>query len=716
VYVPGGSPGGNVASAREEVSARWVSEPSPAQAGAVYQAQSFLWYANRHRISAGGASPMNANPVRIQFLDADGKVLAYEPQRQSVWQDWLPNELPFVQEGWVRALSKPVVAPTSAVSVRVAVVMHHAFYDTSWGRLTKHPSNRGFVLVDNISLYRVLSEREQRTGHGQPPFDPEEAFWDTAQAGGLPFVATSAAHRPDTLSVESETGYAGGILFAPPNLRSKPLNMRLRNWISDPRKLEIRCEVEDWLGRLILKNTLPITLPPYGSDTASLAYPDDIPLGAYTINYVIHEAGVDQDEGFTRFAVLAKREATPEERGRDDYPFSIWTPFFRGDVSVGQMLDAAGMGKSWYAGKIEIQPLIEIQDPAARRRAVEEQIAKARVAIAEHRRYGITPMGMLHARMSEEERTRLTPILEEVVTQVVTALKNEIRHWRWGNEFVHGKATELDRATNADGGPYLYWGHPGTVRQYWQTYRVAYHAAKTTDPNCWFGPAVAHDESGNVLRLFFQVCRPNELDSFGMNTYVWAHALWRPNLVELKKAGIPDLPLYASEFNGLGTHTEAVNTGPTRLEEERDNVRLQATYWPMVLTSYPNFFHLAHTWLWWNGNDKQNMLHKNRVRPYFVAHAAMTDILGAGRFVECIELPGAVIHVRQRSVRPGLVGVMWSTDKDAKVTLQVGCESVEVADVMGNRRPLATPGGVATIPLTPMPQYLLGAKVIRPAR
>lgn len=617
VYVPGGSPGGNVASAREEVSARWVSEPSPAQAGAVYQAQSFLWYANRHRISAGGASPMNANPVRIQFLDAAGKVLPYEPQRQSVWQDWLPNELPFAQEGWVRALSKPVVAPAGAVSVRVAVVMHHAFYDTSWGRFTKHPSNRGFVLVDNISLYRVLSEREQRTGHGQPPFDPEEAFWDTARAGGLPFVPASAAHRPDTLSVESETGYAGGLLFAPPNPRSKPLNLRLRNCISDPRKLEIRCEVEDWLGRLILKHTLPITLPPYGSGTASLAYPDDIPLGAYTINYVIHEAGVDQDQGFTRFAVLAKRETTPEERGRDDYPFSIWTPFFRGDASMGQMLDAAGMGKSWYAGKIEIQPLIEINDPATRRRAVEQQIAKARVAIAGHRRYGITPMGMLFARMSEEERPKLTPVLEEVVTQVVTALKNEIRHWRWGNEFVHGKATELDRATNADGGLYLYWGHPGTVRQYWETYRVAYHAAKAVAPNCLFGPAVAHDESGNVLRLFFQVCGPDKLDSFGMNTYVYAHALWRPNLVELKKAGIPDLPLYASEFNGLGAHTEAVNTGPTRLEEERDNVSLQATYWPMVLTSYPNFFHLAQTWLWWNGKQQTKHAAQESGAPQF---------------------------------------------------------------------------------------------------
>ena len=71
--------------------------------------------------------------------------------------------------------------------------------------------------------------------------------------------------------------------------------------------------------------------------------------------------------------------------------------------------------------------------------------------------------------------------------------------------------------------------------------------------------------------------------------------------------------------------------------------------------------------------------------------------------------------VRQRSIRFGLVGVMWSTGPEATVKLKVGIESVEVADVMGNRRPLATPGGVATIPLTPMPQYLLGASVVLPA-
>jgi hypothetical protein len=700
VYVPGSSPGDNYAYARQEVSARWVSEPSPAQAGAVYQAMAFLWYANRHFIDRGAV-----NPVRIQFLDAAGKVLPYN----HVWQDWLPNELPFFQEGWVRVLGGPVVAPANAVSVRVAVVMFSAFF----GGPSPGYDNRGFVLVDNIALYRVRSERQRR--EGVRPLDPEEAFWDTAQARGLPFVPTSAAHRPDTLGVESDTGYPGGILFAPANPRSKPLNLRLQNWIGDPRTIEVRCEIEDWLGQPIRKNTVSTTLPPYGSGTAAIAYPDDIPLGAYTIRYVIREAGVDQDQDFTRFAVLAKRETTPEERGRDDYPFSLWAPFFAGskgrpeEALMGQMFDAVGMGKTTYGtGGLDIDRVIGITDPAARRRAVEGQIAQARATIATWRRYGVTPMGYMHAKATKEQH----PILAEVVTQVVTALKDDIRHWRWGNEFVHGEARELDRATNADGSHYLYWGHPGTVRQYWETYVVAYQAAKAADPKCMFGPNVAYDATGTVLRLFFQVRRPNELDMFGINTYVNAESIWPSSVAELRKAGIPDLPLFSSEFHA---RTEAANKGPTRLEAERDAVRRMVTYWAEVLTKYPTFFHLEQERMKWNFHNNQNHLHLNRMRPQLVAYAAMTDILGAGRFVERLELPGAVIHVRERSLRPGLVGVMWSTGPEAVVKLKVGNESLVLADVMGNRRRLATPGGVATIPLTPMPQYLLGASVVRPA-
>jgi hypothetical protein len=718
VYVPGGSPGVNYAFAREEVSARWVSEPSPAQPGGIYQAQAFMWFANRHRQDMG-----YPNPVRIQFLDAAGKVLPYP----HVWADWLPNEKPFEQEGWVRVVSGAVVAPANTVSVRVAAAMNHAFYPISGGVQAKWAHNRGFVLVDNVSLFRVQTQRAPR--EWLPTYDAEEVFHDTAQAGGLPFVPTSIAHRPDTLTIESDTGYGGGIVFAPADPGSKPVNLRLQNWIGDTRDLEIRCEVEDWLGRPILKKTMSATVPPNGTNMARVAYPKDLPLGAYTVSYVIREGGVDQDKGFTRFAVLAERETTPEERARMDYPFSFWDPHLpagtSAEIPMGQMMLAGGMGKSWYAlGDLgnQLERLVRIKDPGDRRREVVLAIDKARQLIAVYQRYGVTPMGALHFKMSEEERPRLTPVLAEVITQVVSGLKSDIRHWKWGNEFVGEWVNELDRATRDDGTYYLLWNHPGTVRQYFQTFLVAYRAAKAADPDCMFGQNCASHVKGDIVRMFLQVAKPDEIDGWGINTYIPYKAIWPATMSELRKAGKQDIPLWASEFTGWEQRFpdagfpsgRGLNSGPDRLRDEQGITRNTVIYVTQVLTDYPTFFNLSYNWLRWNENSRESLIHNRRVRPHFMAYAAMSDILGAGRFVERIEQPGAVIHVRKRSFRSGLVGVMWSTGPEAVVKLNVGSESVEVADVMGNRRRVATPGGVATIPVTPMPQYLLGASVVRP--
>jgi hypothetical protein len=191
--------------------------------------------------------------------------------------------------------------------------------------------------------------------------------------------------------------------------------------------------------------------------------------------------------------------------------------------------------------------------------------------------------------------------------------------------------------------------------------------------------------------------------------------MWKSNLAELEKAGIPDLPLYSSEFR-----PEIPADLRLTLRDEDVEVRLvreSVTGWAAGLHQFPSMFHGAQVWLFLDQDTERNMLDgMNRVLPRLPAFAAMTNILGAGRFVERIDRPGAVIFVRKRSVRPGLVGVMWSTGPQAVVKLEVGSESVEVADVMGNRRRLAAPGGTATIALTPMPQYLLGATVVRPAR
>ena len=720
LYLPGGTPGGNYASAREEVSARWASEPVPAVPGAAYQTYAFLWYANRQDLDRG-----NVNPVRIQFLDQQGRVLPY----RNLWQDWLPNATPFEMEGWVPLAGQPVVAPPTAATIRVVVAMFHAFYGIDGGLLGKRSDDRGSVLVDNVALYRVPTQRPLLNKRGDSVLlRADEAYRDTVQASALPFVPTSQGFRPNTLSAESDTGFPGGVLLLE---RSKEkaakgnLTLRITNRIGDPREVTIAYEIIDWQGNACHAGTVSAKVPPYGGVQAAIERPPSLPYGAYSIRFTLTENGQLIDRGETRFAVIAKKETAAAERGRMDYPFSLWNHMFRTVIGtdmereMGLLMDVAGMGKSWFGGNgpIYVGEFVRMKDPAARQAAVAARIAEARTAIAAWRTYGVTPMGHLecpHLLTPEEY-----PVLAEVVTAFVTALKDDIHQWRYGTESMHGGVKELDlakmptAAVNAQGGAnYLIWNREGTVRQYWAEYFVAYAAAKKVDPACLFGPQCASDIEGNVLRLFFKVGTKEQLDSFGMNTYIGAFSIWPPNVAELTKNGAPSLPLFVSEFDA---QARCRPLGAKVLQEEQDAVRRMVTYWTSVLATFPTFFHLEQ-WGMILGNDDGSLTYLNRVRPQFVAYAAMTENLGAGVFTARHEIPQGLVYVRERSVRKGPVAVMWSTGPEATAELEVGVSGVTISDVMGNRRPVKAHDGVVEIALTPMPQYLLGARCIRPAK
>ena len=181
--------------------------------------------------------------------------------------------------------------------------------------------------------------------------------------------------------------------------------------------------------------------------------------------------------------------------------------------------------------------------------------------------------------------------------------------------------------------------------------------------------------------------------------------------MELKKSGVPDLPIFVSEFDA---QARCKPTGEKHFKEENDAVRRMVQYWAAVLYSFPSFFHLEQ-WGMILGNDDGSLTFQERVRPQFVAYAVMTENLGAGNFTEKLEFPQAVAYVRERSVRTGPVAVMWAGAPEANVELEVGTDTVEICDVWGNRRRIAAENGVVSIDLTPMPLYLLGAKRIKMA-
>ena len=438
VFVPGSKPGQNYASAREEVSARWVSDPVPAIPGTFYQSSAFYWYPTRANLDHAGI----ANPVRIQFLDARGNVIPYK----TLWDDWFRDSRAYTREGWVFIPGKPVQAPPNAVSLRTVVALNHAFYDQEGGSLRKRPAGQSFVLVDNVSVY-ALPE-------GAESVNSDRAYQDAVAAGAVPFVPTSAAHRPNTIDVSVHTELPGGLLMRSPAANSPlSLALQLTNYLGDPRKGTVDYEIVDLSGKLIGKGSSPFSMLSFARTDTPVSLSPDLPFGPYLIRYALQLDGEkDKYAGVARFGITPSRDTSPAERGRMDYPFSLWMHTFANAIGtpdeeiLGRLAEAAGAGKSWFGcgGMIHPDHFMRIKDPAARRAAMQEKIAEAKISIAAWRKYGITPMGGFQptALLDPSEY----PVLAEIITTFVSALKDDIKFWRHGTESIHGGATELDRA------------------------------------------------------------------------------------------------------------------------------------------------------------------------------------------------------------------------------------------------------------------------------
>lgn len=96
-------------------------------------------------------------------------------------------------------------------------------------------------------------------------------------------------------------------------------------------------------------------------------------------------------------------------------------------------------------------------------------------------------------------------------------------------------------------------------------------------------------------------------------------------------------------------------------------------------------------------------------KPSLLAVAAMTRLVGQGRFVRDAAPDPTVARAYVFDVNGKAVVCAYAIEKDMQLTLPVGVERLEQADLMGNRSPLAAPGGRVTLDLTERPIYLIGA-------
>jgi hypothetical protein len=710
VFVPDfGAPHDSRVFAREEVSARFASEPVPAQPGTLYQATAMVWFLKRP-----GSELTSISPVRIQFLDAQGKVLPYH----GVYDDWTADTKPYDLPGWVLLVTRPVIAPGGAVSVRLVVALNHALYGPENHQLRTYPEGREGVLVDNIALYRVptaVTPDMLKHDFQQYTYD---LFADTIKAGAMPYVPTSPAHRPNSLSVESLTDYPGGLLIGtPPTLTAKPLSLHVQNRIGDQRPLEIRYDLVDWQEKTVFSGSVKTTLDPFADTTVPLKRPPALPYGPYTVRYTVLDSGRESDRGESRFAVIRPNSNSYDEKGRMDYPFGTWATnmdvFPRNEQmdqakELGLFLQAMGQGKDNWICEFYLSALMD-PNPATRKAAVDACIVTARRVYSTLIQYGIHPIGLIQP--PNVVPVAQYPVLTEVTTQIVNGCKDLVHFWTYGDEQLSGAPPDLDTEKNPDGSDVLNWGREGSLRQFLTEYVTCYRAAKAADPTCTFGPDSACDPSGNALKFLLQAFPDKPFDWYGSNMFTSTFTLWPPNIAQLKKVGLENLPLFGNNF---GAYAEAPATGAERYQKEAEATRHMTTYWVETLQAFPTLCFIPQ----WGGDfadDQGSLSYLHRARPQYVAYANMTDCLGAGKFTAKYELPGALVFVRERAVRPGLVGVMWSTGAEAVAELQVGVPAVEISDVWGNRRTVPTQAGVLQVALTPMPQYLLGAKTLTPA-
>ena len=436
------------------------------------------------------------------------------------------------------------------------------------------------------------------------------------------------------------------------------------------------------------------------------------------------EGGRETNSGETRFAVVRPSGATDEEKGRIDYPFAMWSSTFVAEVrdgggaatvrEMGELLQLAGVGKQTCCQLFLLNDFFsEGADPQQRLQNLDQNIAQTRKTIAVLRQYGMHPIGWI-CPGQEVVPPAKDPILADTIRRLVTGLKDDIRLWGYGSEHIVG-GIDLDATTGfgPGGERAMSWGRKGSPRQWWREYLVAYDAAKEANPACRFGPFTTCDTSGTIVRDFFRVSPEKKLDCFEMNMYANAFNILPAAYAEFRKAGLPNVPFFANE---MAIHSayfpEAPSEGPGKYEPDRqggdqpdDVLGGDAAGLPATLL--------------WAGECPPDERRARRLRLQTAGATTVYRVrhhdgpAGRRQVHRQIRSPRRTGVCARAGGPPGIVGVMWSTGKEGVAELEVGVRAVEISDVWGNRRTLKAKNGVVAIPLTPMPQYVLGAKTIK---
>lgn len=715
VFVYGGEPSDVDPNSQYEVSARFVSNTRPAQPGEYFQSSSWQWHSD-HRMMDRAL----INPVRLQFLDAEGKVLGgVHCYTNAYWESAVVR----TPSGWVHVVGRVVQAPAGTVALRTVVALAHSYWGTLGGPLNELNCAFGTVLLDNIVVYRTQAKPPLREYPGFPTaMDANRAYKETAEHQALPFVGSTPGHRPGSVEMECQTPLPLGITlrdqpgkFVPGD---QPFGLRYENLLADSRQVTVEWQIVDTHEAKKSGGMLTASLAPYQRSVVPIACPPDLPYGPYWLRFKALDDGEVVAEGESAFGILRTNPNSYDERGQDDYPFGTWCwPFFtyvRDQLPElyleGKFMEVGGIGKQGFTTGINLNGAIA--QPDNWRKDMDEQIALVRAVAAGLRKYKAHVRGLIPSFPTGWEKQQSA--IKAALTYAVLALKDDVPIWTFSDEVLSGSETveDLDKDHKPDGGLFLQWGVEGTPRHFLDSYYLVYDTIKAADPSLKVALNSACHLSGNVARLVIATGGKDKFDEFGINMFAAPQAIWPPTLAVFKEAGITrPIGLYGSNYISTVYSDPAA---PNHIPLETTDALNEVKGWVRMMSDFPQIT-FAPQWDTGLSESSGNLTYRRHLKPAYVSYANMTCQLGAGTFIKTVAFPGGSLFVRQRSVRPGLVGVMWADDREAMVELKVGVPKVTLVDLWGNGREVATPGGVLSTTVGAEPVYLVGAKSFDPA-
>ena len=530
--------------------------------------------------------------------------------------------------------------------------------------------------------------------------------------------------------INAETGYSGGIIFSNDDgsLQTSSLNLSLFNSAPNNRQLTVNYTITDYQLNVIGSSSFSVNVCG-NSFTKELISVANLKNGPYYIDYVIFEGGTPIYDSFTRFAIMHKKATSVSERGSIQYSFSLWIAgimyqlFSSNRIWWGEMLDALGSGSTWFGvgDSIYLNLYTSANDTALIDLL---QVAKSEV-IPFLQQYGVNPMQNFAFTNFIIDSNQTTINLDKI-TFIVNSLKQYIRIWKWGTEYLappsNGTQLLLDQATDPSKpcGTYLGYCYPGTVRQYWQQYSRVYTTMKEADPNSIFGPGTADDPLGTVIQSYFAAgLNASQMDMFGMDQYFGNS--WEKTVSYMRSQQMNVL-MFAPEFADY-TYFIGDPLNRTLRVEEMQNAYQMVNFHNEQIAAAGGQLMIDMDGMPGGlgpiselGVGANDITDRGYAKPVCVSYATMTEMLGAGLTIQNYTVYGSVnVFVRHRTIRPAIVTLLvipWRSPNWLNVfnvTLQANTNSttVNVSDAWGNLRSVDVINGTITVEASLAPTYVI---------